>query len=324
MKKSHTDKSITELLDTVIAINGEMIPKNGEDCYFYSFNEFAGMLTVCDGCGGLGALKYPSFENKTGAYIAARAVAYALNKWFNDVCEQGKFSNILFDSELKEFIQSELGYFSKHSETSIKIKGSMVRKFPTTIASAFLSVKNCQLNTVSLWAGDSRVYMLDNKGLAQISVDDLDSTDALSNLTDDGVLKNVVSSDGNYLIHAVQNTFSMPCIVFTATDGCFGYISTPMQFEYMLLESLFRSNNVNQWENNLKTLLKEISGDDHTMCMALFGYNDFEEVKKYFRNRIEYVESKYIRALENSDSAAKISLWQDYQKDYYRYQKSEK
>ena len=52
-----------------------------------------------------------------------------------------------------------------------------------------------------MWAGDSRVYVLYEKGLLQMTVDDLDVSDAMKNLSADGALTNVISSDGNYEVH---------------------------------------------------------------------------------------------------------------------------
>lgn len=114
--------------------------------------------------------------------------------------------------------------------------GSMVRKFPTTLALAYAEKEEDAIKIHLLWAGDSRVYLLDEKGLAQLTRDDTDVEDAFENLTNDGPMNNVLSSDGNYGINYKSVLLSTPTIVFAATDGCFGYIPTPMEFEYHFFE----------------------------------------------------------------------------------------
>lgn len=74
-----------------------------------------------------------------------------------------------------------------------------------------------------IWAGDSRGYVLSDMGLAQVTKDDIDdSVDALDNISNDGVLTNVVSADGNYILHSKQIKIKDKIIIFNATDGCFG------------------------------------------------------------------------------------------------------
>ncbi len=311
---------LTEMLDTVFAINGEMIHHNGEDCYFYSFNEVAGILAVFDGCGGLGSKKYQAFNNKTGAYIASRGTARSFRKWFDYACDNNKFSRNDICCDLKSFIDKELSEYEKKDTSNFKIKGSMVRPFPTTVASAVIGCSNEGIDVKSIWAGDSRVYMIDSKGLAQLSDDDIDGEDALSNLTGDGVLTNVVSADGKYTIHISDYHIPFPCIIFTATDGCFGYIPTPMQFEYCLLISLENSNSILEWQKNITQFIREISGDDHTMCLAAFGFKEFNSLKKYYSDRIQYLYDNYISIMENDETNDRIlELWQKYSPDYYRY-----
>ncbi len=310
---------LPELLDSYFAINGEMIDDNGEDCYYFSFNEEAGILSVFDGCGGLGAMKYASFNNKTGAFIASRTAAYATQKWFDFSCEKQQLSSNYITVNLKKFIDKELSNCSNKTTSAIKIKGSMVRPFPTTMATALLKQLDNTIEISSIWSGDSRVYILDDKGLAQLSVDDIEGEDALSNITGDGVLTNVISADGNYNIHLTSCRCSLPFIIFTATDGCFGYIQTPMHFEYIFLFTLIKSKNMVEWQSNLENIFKEFSGDDHTMCLAAIGFGDFKSLKKYFKNRYNYILKKYIEPLENPTDELITAFWNEYKIDYYRY-----
>ena len=42
-----------------------------------------------------------------------------------------------------------------------------------------------------------------------------------------------------------------PCIIMAATDGCFGYLKSPMEFEKLLLDTLLAGESIVQWQNAL-------------------------------------------------------------------------
>lgn len=316
-KKKKSNMVLPELLDAVFAINHEMIEDNGEDCCFYSFNEYAGILAVFDGCGGLGASKYSNFWDKTGAFMASRTAAYSLKKWFDEACECDHIFSDNSISSIKSSIQKELEKFNNKTQAQIKLKGSMIRPFPTTLAAALIEQKGNRIKTQTIWAGDSRVYALTANGLFQLSEDDLDGEDAYTNLTSDGVLTNLISADGNYKIHALTNYFDMPCIIFTATDGCFGYLLTPMHFEFLLLICLQEAANMTEWKNNIEKVLCEVSGDDFTMCLAAFGFETFNKLKESFLSRTDYLNDHYIQPIDEAPDDKIVDFWNKYKDSYY-------
>lgn len=74
--------------------------------------------------------------------------------------------------------------------------------------------------------------MLNASGLAQISMDVIRRQDTMSNLKHDGALTNLLSSDNRFTLHTAMFSPSLPCILFGAADGCFGYVPSPMHFEH--------------------------------------------------------------------------------------------
>lgn len=316
-KNKRNEITLTKLIDAVFVVCEEKIENKCEDFYAYSINDRAALLAVCDGCGGLGALTYPEWNGKTGAYMASRAAIFSIKKWFEKSCNNNQIFSKNDTDLIKESIQNKFMIMESNAKTVSKIKGSMIRPFPTTLAAALIKYHKNKLNIEALWAGDSRVYCFTNHGLSQLSVDDIYKEDALSNLTRDGALTNVISSDGNYTIHSEKYEVSVPCIIISSTDGCFGYIPTPMHFEYILLFCLQNASNVEEWKENIIKYLKKVSGDDATMCLAAFGYNSFSELKNSFSDRINYLNEKYIIPLEDSTDEMVKDLWNEYKKDYY-------
>ena len=79
------------------------------------------------------------------------------------------------------------------------------------------------------------------RGARQLTTDDLrDPGDALANLRRDSVVSNAMSADTEFHVNYRQVELQAPFLVVCATDGCFGYLPTPMHFEHLVLEPLTR------------------------------------------------------------------------------------
>jgi len=195
--------------------------------------------------------------------------------------------------------------------------GSLGKAFPTTasiITGKTNNKKISQLKISCFWAGDSRCYMLDFEGLHQLTTDDLDGQDAMSNLTNDGVMTNVINATAPFEIHFKELTVGHPCILLTATDGCFGYLNSPMEFEYLLIDTLLNAKSIIEWRIMLNDRMNQVSGDDYTLCVAACGFKDFDNLKSTFVDRREYVSNVYINNPEDV-----YNLWEVYKKDYSKY-----
>lgn len=156
--------------------------------------------------------------------------------------------------------------------------------------------------------------MLDSDGLHQISKDDISGGDALSNISGDGVLTNVICADSDFEIHMRNIKYERPCILFSATDGCFGYLDTPMEFEKIILDTLTDAASIADWNTALSKKTGEYAGDDYTMCVSAFGYRSFECMKDEFAKRRDKFYSEY----QNS-SDSKEESWEKYKIEYYKY-----
>ena len=143
----------------------------------------------------------------------------------------------------------------------------------------------------------------------------------MSNIYDDGALTNVLSSDGNYKLHHKVISIKKPCVVIGATDGCFGYLPSPMNFEYEVLRNLTDAKNIYGFRDGLKAFFKEVAGDDFTFACMGFGYEKFSELKGSFENRRNFVEKEYISKIESDPDNDELieKLWQEYRKLYERY-----
>lgn len=310
--------------DFALSFCQDKIPGHGEDSYCYSFCDTAGLLGAFDGCGGAGARKHDYYSGHTEAYMASRFCAGAFYDQFRKLfpCNQTA------DALTKEVFAPQtarrlIDFGPPKDETGFQIKGSSVRTLPSTAAVALIQqgVDGSMLVT-AIWAGDSRVYIMDSLGLAQLTVDDTTVTDPMVNIYEDGILKNILCSDKPVKLHCKTITMNEPFIVFSATDGCFGYLSTPMEFEGVLLETLLKTKCVADWERELANTLGSIAGDDHTLCLAAYGYRNYATLQKSFVRRYEYIEKHYLLPVSNipvEDRESRFELWSSYRDNYMRY-----
>ncbi len=316
-------ENLTNILDGFFVVNKEMIAKNGEDSYAFSINDKCGLMCVFDGCGGIGSRKYAAYSNKTGAYIASHTVAKTVTSWFNEFNNEGgdisgnSIKRICADLEAR--ITKELKTLESGAESSM-IKGSLATKsFPTTASMTLFKSEKSRLYTAFVWAGDSRGFILTPKGLSQITKDDIgEGEDAFSNLSSDGRLTNVIAADGDYHLNSRIMSCPTETILITATDGCFGYFPTPMEFEYMLLNTLLNSNNLMEWKQNLHAEYVKVAGDDFTMGAVVCGFNSFRNLKRAFFERKEYLYRHYIARIADATEEEKLRMWETYKTDYYR------
>ncbi len=330
-----TDRKIEihKELDFCFAVAGEKKEGLGEDSFLIDRNSRAALISVFDGLGGSGARLYPEFGNRTGAYIASRAAAEAAMEWFTSWTREPERSGrgretggMSAGESLKRSLDIKLAEFQKSSQSASLLRSSMTRAFPTTLAAEMITRRPERPGVVQvtfLWCGDSRCYVLETGGLRQVSVDDLSVTDAMQNLQEDAAMLNVVSASHRYEIHERRMEIRRPCIFLTATDGCFGYFKSPMEFEKILLGTLINSRSVSEWKSLLANVWNSVAGDDFTICMAGIGFGSFEEVQNSYRLRQSKIEKLYPYKVENSREIL-LEQWEEYRKEYEKYQKTER
>lgn len=311
-------------LDVVLSFCRDKIPGRGEDSYCYSFCDTAGLLGVFDGCGGSGARKHDCFSGHTEAYIASRLCAGAFYDQFRKLFPCNHSADSLVKEEFAPQVAQRLtDYTPPKDESGFRIKGSNVRTLPSTAAVALVQQgENGENLVTAIWAGDSRVYIMDAMGLAQLTVDDATVTDPMINIYEDGILKNILCGDNPVKLHCKTITMNEPFIVFSATDGCYGYLSTPMEFEGVLLDTLMKTSCAADWENELANTLSSVAGDDHALCLAAYGYGSYAALQKSFSGRYEYIEKHYllpVSKLPIEDRESRYELWSSYCDNYMRY-----
>ena len=309
-----------DYLDFLFCTQAPAIPDAGEDSFLCLKRENSALTAVFDGCGGLGSRRYPGYQDHTGAWVASRLACGAIHDWYEENKEIPWQNSGEMLGSMKTALQQVLGMGSVYGKSNLMLGGSMVRDFPTTIALALARLEEDKVVVHVVWAGDSRVYLLNQRGLAQLTVDDSEITDAFENLTNDGELTNLLSSDGNYTLHYKRLVLSReePTLIFASTDGCFGYIPSPMEFEYTLCRSILDTETVNGLSDKLREEFKKTAGDDFALCCMGLFCGSYQGVRKLAAARAEALERSYISTLM-ADRSRGQELWEEYRRIYERY-----
>ena len=287
----------------------------------------ATLIACLDGCGGSGAKVYPEADNWTGARIASFSSGRALAAWYdqNDLARLGlqDYPKERIAQSLTQALQENIE--KTKSEVSPgqdrMIVSSMIRPFPTTLACAVVSEADSGLRCLYLWAGDSRGFLLTQQGLTQTTTDDLkEQLDPFENIEQDGVLSNVISAKP-FHINVREAAIQEPCLIITATDGCFSYFRSPMEFEYTLLRTLQDAQSPAEWRELLISQIGQVASDDYTMEILSIGFDTFHAIKTYFQPTFRSFYEKYgKRALESKTREELRAIWDTYKAFYLRTQ----
>jgi len=323
------------LPDLVVCASKERVKGAGEDAFALQFADSkrnTGYIAVFDGCGGMGAQKYQKAKNQTGARLASNIAADIIDRFYAAPDDGFRFDGKdaeRIEQRLKSGLQTVKEAISEKG--AFKIGGDLFRELPTTMSLIVSKVADDgSLYCEYLWAGDSRGFVMDQEGICQITEDDLESDeDAYSNLHNDARLSNVINADRAFIVHEKALKLESvigetpekcrPTMLITATDGCFGYLRTPMHFQHLILNSLMRSTNVKMWEQSLISELDKCAGDDCAITIAIYGCGDFENCKRLFMKLYGMHNTMFIKPLANEEDESKAeALWQKFKPSYYR------
>ncbi len=345
----------------------EKVPGRGEDSepIAMEVGPTAWAVAVLDGLGGAGATPMTTAGGTfSSAYVAARIARESVCATLSELASSwtprpaarhaDRWSHgDLLRERLTERIYADLRRC--HDEVAgaaSPLRGATIRPLPTTLALGLArdgGAGNVEID--ALWAGDSRVYLVDPRtGLHQLSTDDLKSGgDAMQNLMSDGPMSNLLSADGRFSVNHVRYEVGAPVVLLAATDGCFGYLRTPAHFEALLLDAMQAviprpgerpaavaalSDPWRAWRTELKARIAQVAADDATMSLTCIGWSDFGAMAADFAERAGTVGAavdsvdrlaeerarvqRAAKLAEEQYEQARSGLWRTYRVEYER------
>ena len=325
------------------AFNLAKIPDKGEDSDpIVRDGPDLGLLAVFDGMGGAGGTVYETPEGpRTGAYLASRIARDVVERRMLDLLEPDwNLNGPAAAADLHRSIRTALvERLAELKAPPSGLRSRLLRALPTTMA--LLALQRTQPGGATwachvLWAGDSRAYVFEGGGMRQLTTDDLrDAGDAMANLSRDSVVSNALSADTDFRVNYRRVELESPFLVMCATDGCFGYVRTPMHFEQLVLKQLQQARNTHAWSASLQAEIARVTGDDAAMSAMVVGA-DFKALKTLLGPRVSQLEEQFIQPLDDLSAAVSraeqelealrrrqrektAEVWSDYKPGYERY-----
>ncbi|MFF5298668.1 serine/threonine protein phosphatase [Streptomyces sp. NPDC013161] len=318
----------------VASVWTERVPGQGEDAepfLAHHWESGQGMLAVFDGSGGAGAApawQAPDGASRTSAWVGARTARLATECWLHDVTRDRQ------DVE-PQSLHAYLKYFlHKAPQRQSKIGGTMRRQLPTTLAGVHYQIAPgaAEIELRPLWAGDSRAYaLLPESGLHVLTRDHTRESDALELLRSDPPMTNLVCADRDFDIDTQHLITPLPCVLVAATDGFFGYVHTPADFEHLLLRTLEQAGSAAEWAHLLRREVESYTADDASLALLCLGHPDFGDLRARFTPRLKRLTDQVSwgrpsalttapdPAADPHETAAHVKAWQDQSWQAYRH-----
>ena len=281
------------------------IPDQGEDAdpILRDGRDLA-LVGVFDGMGGAGGTVYETPDGpRTGAYIGARVARDVVERRMVDLLEPDwNLNGAAAAEDLRRSVKEALVERLTALNAPVSgLRSRLLRALPTTMALVALQRAQSGGPTWTchvLWSGDSRAYVLEPDGLRQLSTDDLrDPGDAMANLRADSVVSNAMSADTDFTVNHRQVQLRAPFLVVCATDGCFGYVPSPMHFEHLMLSHLRDAHSTEAWSAAVQADISAVTGDDAAMAVLGVGAS-FQELQALFAPRVAALEAELVAPLD--------------------------
>ncbi len=320
------------------------IPDRGEDSDpIVRHGRHLGLVAVFDGMGGAGGTVYDTPDGpRTGAYLASRVAREVVEaRMLRLLDPEWNLDGPATARDLQRTVKQALVDTLRDLKAPASgLRSRLIRALPTTMAMIALQRRDSNGDGWTghlLWSGDSRVYVLDPvTGAHQVTTDDIrDAGDALVNLRQDSVVSNAMSADTDFVVRHREVALNAPFVAIAATDGCFGYLPTPMHFEHLVLAALRDSPDAEGWSAATQSAVSAVTGDDAAMGVLAIGA-DHADLQQLFAARTTELERRWIRPLDKlkeevlrAEQALQeardrqmtdlVRLWGDYKAEYERY-----
>ncbi len=325
-----------------LAFNLQRVAGHGEDSEpICLMGPEVALIAVFDGMGGAGGTIYETADGpRSGAYLASRVTRDAVQSRLVSLLNAGRLDGSGAAREAERVSLEALQSLLAELRAPVsRLRSKLLRALPTTMALVALERRDVPTRTWTcqvLWAGDSRVYAMTASGLHQLTVDDIrDHADAMANLREDAVINNAISADTAFMVNCKGVELAEPFLIIAATDGCFGYLPSPMHFERLLLATMADAQDPDEWSAALQRAINAVTGDDASMALAAPGV-DLPDLQAVFADRLQTLEEQFLRPLDASASEVEqlaadlenarkrhaqiaTDLWTAYKSDYNRF-----
>lgn len=185
-------------------------------------------------------------------------------------------------AKLAEFIELGLHKVAKRFDLQKgKYDGQLL--LPTTLALIRYTEKEHTVIVETVWAGDSRCYVLAPDGLKLLSLDDEDKSGSITNL--------FYTDNDKVTLNYIFQEIAKPCALLAVSDGIFDPFDPYENFgvEHTLLSAIKESHSPQDVATALHDFYGSVHGDDATMVFVPFGFDSFEDMQNKLAKRTDEI-----------------------------------
>lgn len=281
----------------------------GEDNSASEADGSRALIAVFDGCGGLGSRRYPSDNNRSGAYLAANIAASVTAESF-ETYGYDDLSKLLFDA-----LSSENARLNS-ANIQLNIRSDMLCPLPTTVCAALIENDGCNIQ----WIGDSRLFALDRDGL-HILTDDEGDFSKKETYFFERRLTGYANAACRFKLHCRAFKPVNPCLLFAATDGMYRAFPSPMETEAALLDALDGIEGSEDFRVRLRDTVDECADDDFTAVFTIMGAESLKAMANELSARTKRLRHMLLPLYEpDADfDKARAAVWKSYKDSYFKY-----
>ena len=243
------------------------------------------LIGVFDGLGGAGSRHVEGEDGRrSSAYYAARLARAAAA----DAFASGRIDARNAAGRLACAIGAALA--ERHAAAPVpagRVRSALLRRYPTTAALLLINARAGGVETLTIWAGDSRCYALTPAaGLQQLSVDDTaGSGEAAGPASGDGRMTHLLSADAPAQLRSAGRRLAGPALLLAATDGSHDCLPSPIHLELILLDALETATSPADWAAAVAGKLRPVADDDISLSAAFTGWASLAEAASGFVRR---------------------------------------
>ena len=172
---------------------------------------------------------------------------------------------------------------------------SNVNLMSTTFSGIIYCEYEDYVDTLTIQAGDSLPYsfvMEEVEGESFLMMKILDKAQE----REDGGMTNCICADADFFLSCRYRRLNKPCIIFSASDGCFDAFATPAHFERFLLERIrpgLQSGNLEQTAEDMRRYFMSGVTSDDSSSMALAAFDVTPEMRTKMQSRVEQLTQHF-------------------------------
>lgn len=251
------------------------------ESFAYAINQNGGMMAIAD------STSPQTDEEISPAYRASRITTGTLDAQFFTVSNERKKIDEIFLPTFAEKFSLELR--KNLSDTFEHIP-------PISCGSFFMQCEGKKFYTGYLGCGSVRLFLLTGQGLMILSPEEFPA-----------------------VISGKMFDCPLPAILLCASDRTFRKFESPMDFEYVLLDTLCDSQTIEGW----KTLLTKriLSEEDRSfqLLVGSFGFGSFKTMQKTFSNRKSNLYWNFLSKETNATPYEAEAMNTAYEQNYLSY-----